>query len=150
MLYFRVVVKILKRKKNIKNNAAIGQFGILLNKNSSSALAKVIPHNNRILVNHFNGNLATTSIAHYAPIKGDNEATDHYEQLTNITRTIPNQDVFLVIGDCNAHFCPEDTLYIFQEKANNNGELVLDYSQEADLMIASSIFQKKWGKLFHK
>ena len=120
----------------------------MLNKSSANALAEVEPHGKITLVADFNGNPSTTVIVHYAPIEGDNEASEHYEQLANITRTIPKHNVLLVIGDCNAHLGPEDALYTFHQRTNNNGKLLLSYSQEANLVIANSRFQKKPGKLF--
>ena len=53
------------------NNAAIGGPGLLLNKSSSTSLAKVISYNNRLQVTHFNRNPAFAVTAH----EGDNEAT---------------------------------------------------------------------------
>ena len=50
-------------------------------------------------------------------MEGDEDTIDHYEQLSGITGTIPKHDVFLLIGDCNTHLGPEDTLYTFHETA---------------------------------
>ena len=130
------------------NSTPIGGIGLLLNRTSSASLAEIKLYNSRILVVHFNGNPATTIIVHYAPVEGDEDATDHYEQLSDITRAIPKHNVLLVIGDCNAHVGPEDALYNFHEKTNDNGKLLLDYSFEANLIIANTRFQKKRGKLF--
>ena len=120
----------------------------MLNKSSANALAEVEPDGKRILVAHFDGNLLTTVIVHYGPIEGDKEASEHYEQLANITRTVPKNNVLLVIGDCNAHLGLEDALYTFHQGTNNNGKLLLSYSQEANLVIANSRFQKNPGKPF--
>ena len=83
----------------------------------------------------------------YSGYSGYEDAIDHYEQFSDITRTIPKHDVLLVIGDCNAHLGPENALYTFHDKSNNNGKL-LDYSIETNLIIANTRFQKKRGKLF--
>ena len=136
------------------NNTPIGSISLLLNRTSSASLAEIKPYNSRILVVHFNGNPATTIIVHYAPVEGDEDAIDHDEQLSDIIRTIPKH-VLLVIGDCNAHLGPEDALYIFHDKTNDKNKnqklkpkLILDYSIEANLIIANTRFQKKRGKLF--
>ena len=71
------------------NNAPIGGIGLLLNRTSSASLVEIKPYNSRILVVHFNGNPATTIIVHYAPVEGDEDAIDHYEELSDITSTIP-------------------------------------------------------------
>ena len=73
------------------NNTPIGGIGLLLNRTSSVSLAEIKPYNSRILVAHFNGNPATTIIVHYAPVEGDEDAIDQYEQLNEITRAIPKQ-----------------------------------------------------------
>ena len=130
------------------NKTPIGGVGLLLNRTPSASLAEIKSYNCRILVVHFNGNPANTIIVHYAPVEGDEDAIDHYEQLCDITRTIPKHNVLLVIGDCNAHLGPEDALYTFHDKTSDNGKLLLDYFIEANLIIANTRFQKKRGKLF--
>ena len=130
------------------NNTPIGGIGLLLNRRSSASLAEIKPYNSRILVVHFNGNPATTIIVHYAPVEGNEDAIDHYEQLSGITRTIPKHNVLLVIGDSKAHLGPEDALYTFHDKTSDNGKLLLDYSTEANLIIVNTRFQKKRGKIF--
>ena len=130
------------------NNTPIGGIGLLLNRRSSASLAEIKPYNSRILVVHFNGNTATTIIVHYAPVEGNEDAIDHYEQLSGITRTIPKHNVLLVIGDSKAHLGPEDALYTFHDKTSDNGKLLLDYSTEANLIIVNTRFQKKRGKIF--
>ena len=130
------------------NNKPIAAIGLLLNRTSSASLTEIKSYNSRILVVHFNGIPATTIIVDYAPVEGDEDAIDHYEQLSDITRTIPKHNVLLVIGDCNAHLGPEDTLYTFHQKTNNNGKLLLDYSIETNLIIANTKFQEKRGKSF--
>ena len=126
----------------------MGGIGLLLHRTSSASLAEIKPYNSRVLVAHFNGNPATTIIEHYAPVEGDEDAIDHYKELSDITRIIPKRNVLLVIGDCNAHLGSEDALYTFNDKTNNNGKLLLDYFIETNLIIASTRFQKKRGKIF--
>ena len=99
------------------NNAPIGGIELLLNSTSSASLAEIKPYNSRILVAHFNGNPPATIIVHYAPVEGDEDTIDQYEQLSDITGTIPKHDVLLVIGDGNAYLGPEGTLYTFHETA---------------------------------
>ena len=125
------------------NNTPIGGIGLLLNRTSSASLAEIKPSNG-----NGNGNPAATIIVHYAPVEVDEDAIDHYEQLSDITHTIPKHNVLLVISDCNAHLGPEDALYTFHDKTNDNGKLLLDYAIEVNLIIANTRFQKKRGKLF--
>ena len=124
------------------NNTPIGGIGLLLKRTSPASLAQIKPYNSRTLVVHFNGNPATTII------EVDEDAIDHYEQLSDITRTISIHNVLLVTGDCNAYLGPKDALYTFHDKTNDNGKLLLDYSIGANLIIANTRFQKKRGKLF--
>ena len=121
------------------NNTRIGGIRLLLN-GTSTSLVEIKPYSSRILVVHFNGNSATTIIVHYAPVEGDEDAIDHYEQLSDITRTIPKHTLLLGKGDCNARLGPEDALYTFHDKTNDNGKLLLDYSIEANPIIANTRF----------
>ena len=100
------------------NNTPIDGIGLLLNRTSSESLAEIKPYNSHILVVHFNGNSAAAIIVHYAPVEGDEDAIDQYEQLSGITRTIPKHHVSLLIADCNAHFGPEDALYTLYDKTD--------------------------------
>ena len=126
------------------NNAYLG---LLINRTPSAALAEVKPYNSRILVTHSNGNPATTIIIHYPPAEGTTKAVDHHERLSVITRTVPKQNVLLVIGDCNAHLSPEEALYNFHDRRNNIGKLI-GYSLETNLIIANNRFPKKREKTF--
>ena len=125
------------------NNTPIDGIGLLLNRTSSESLAEIKPYNSHILVAHFNGNSAATIIVHYAPVEGDEDAIDQYEQLSGITRTIPKHNVLLLIGDCNAHLGPEDALYTFYDKTDKNGKLLLDYFIETNLIITNTRYHKK-------
>ena len=70
--------------------------------------------------------------------------------MTNsVTLLAPSQNnVLLVIGDCNAHLGPANALYTFHDKTNDDGKLLLDHSTETNLITANTRFQKKRGKLF--
>ena len=125
------------------NNTPIDGIGLLLNRTSSVSLAEIKPYNSHILVAHFNGNSAATIIVHYAPVEGDEDAIDQYEQLSGITRTIPKHNVLLLIGDCNAHLGPEDALYTSYDKTDKNGKLLLDYFIETNFIIANTRHHKK-------
>ena len=98
------------------NNAPIRGLRLLINGTSSAALAEIKPYNSLILAAHFNGHPATTVIVHYAPVEGTPEAIDHYEHLSDITRTVPKHNVLLVIGDCNTHLCPKNETYTFHDR----------------------------------
>ena len=123
-------------------------LGLLINQPPSAALAKIKPYSSRIVVTHSNGNPAITIIIHYPPVEGATKAVDHHEHLSVITRTVPKQNVLLVIGDCNAHLSPEEALYNFHDRTNNNGKFLLDYSLETNLIITNNRSPKKQEKTF--
>ncbi|MEM7019132.1 MAG: hypothetical protein AAF512_17545 [Pseudomonadota bacterium] len=52
------------------NGASSGGVGLLVSKTTESALAGIIPFNERIIIAHFNGNPMTTVIVHYSPTEG--------------------------------------------------------------------------------
>ena len=103
----------------------------------------MIKWNNRILIVNFDGNPNTSIITHYSPCEGSETAESHYADLTNATTSILKHNFLIFMGDFNAHLAstPENK-YTYHDKINLNGQLLYDYAQEADLLIANSHFRK--------
>ena len=78
---------------------------------------------------------------------------DHMEKQNNIHNNIHyqnanNDPIGLLalsqnIMSCNSHLGPENALYTFHDRTNNNRKLLLSYSLEVNLIIANIRFQKK-------
>ena len=115
---------------------------------ATDALAELIPFNNRVLIANFGGNPETAVTIHYAPCEGGEDAEECYNNLENAAPSMPKHNMILVAGDCNAHLGSEDALYSFHKETNKNGELLIDFALENNLMITNTRFYKKQGKLW--
>ena len=111
-------------------------------------LSDVRQHSERILIADFNGNPRTTVITHYAPVEGSPESEEHFKSLAVAIKSIPKHNLLMVIGDCNAHIGPQDAQYTFHSETNINGQHLIDLTQETNLVITNTCFQKKPGKLW--
>ena len=55
----------------------------------------------------------------------------------------------LKIGNFNSHVGTNDTFkFAYHRNNNQNGRLLIDYSQETSMMIANTFFRKRTGKLW--
>ena len=130
------------------SNSPVGGVGILVNKSVESALGSVQKWNDRILVAEFNGNPNTTIIVHYSPCEGSPDAEEHYNNLNSVVSSIPKHNVLLVVGDFNAHIGKTHRQYTYHDTTNKNGQLVIDFAEEADMIITNTNYKKKPGKLW--
>ena len=130
------------------SNSPVGGVGILVNKSVESALGSVQKWNERILVAEFNGNPNTTIIVHYAPCEGSPDAEEHFNNLNEVTASIPKHNVLLVVGDFNGHIGKTHEQYTYHNTTNKNGQHVIDFAEEADMFITNTNFRKKCGKLW--
>ena len=53
-----------------------------------------------------------------------------------------------VASDFNAQIGPEDAVFTFNHATNRNGELLVDYAEEFQLMVANNNFMKPAAKLW--
>ena len=132
------------------NNASAGGVGIIVNRNAECNLAEIIKFNDRILIAHFNGNPATSIIVHYSPCEGASDAEEHYEHLTAATASVPKHNTILVLGDFNAHLGSSHSSapFSYHNDTNKNGQLLIDYLQESNMMVGNTNFRKKHSKLW--
>ncbi|XP_060754232.1 uncharacterized protein LOC132865717 [Neoarius graeffei] len=130
--------------------AAVGGVGILLSSKASSSLAKVTPNTERIFTASFQGHPATAIIVTYCPTNTADEdiVKAHYDDLVRAIEAIPDHNLLLVVGDFNARIRPEDDKFTFHKETNRNGRQLLDLASEKDLVISSTYFRKKAGKLW--
>ncbi|KAI8484256.1 hypothetical protein Bbelb_380410 [Branchiostoma belcheri] len=130
--------------------AAVGGVGIMLGSTASSSLAKVTKYTERILTASFQGNPVASIIVTYCPTNTADEDTvkAHYEDLARAIEAIPAHNLLLVIGDFNARIGDQDAKFAFHKETNRNGRLLLDLANEKDLVVSSTDFCKKAGKLW--
>ena len=120
----------------------------MINKRVSNVLSEVIKWNERIIIATFEGNPKTTIIVHYSPVEGDNEAEQHYNQLSSAVKQVLEQNILIVLGDFNAQLDKNLAKYPYHETSNTNGKLVNNFIQESNLFFANAHFQKKSANLW--
>ena len=126
------------------NAASAGGVGVFVNNHAEKALAEIKSINSRIMAVVFSGNPNTTVVVNYAPVEGSEEENEHYEALTNVINDIPKHHVIIECGDYNAHLGEEKSVrYIFHERTNNNGKLLLEHATECDLHTAIQKDERK-------
>ena len=120
----------------------------MINKKASNVLSEVIKWNERIIIATFEGNPKTTITFHYLPVEGDDEAEQHYNQLSSAVKQVPKHNILIVLGDFNAHLDKNLAKYSYHGTSNANGKLVNNFIQESNLFVANASFQKKPAKLW--
>ena len=120
----------------------------MINKRASNVLSEVIKWNERIIIATFEGNPKTTITVHYLAVAGDDEAEQHYNQLSSAVKQVPKHNILIVLGDFNAHLDKNLAKYSYHETTNANGKLVNNFIQESNLFVANASFQKKPAKLW--
>ena len=79
----------------------------------------------------------------YAPQEGTKDAIEQYDKLTDSINQIPKHNILLVLGDFNAHIGNNDGNFTFHKNTNNNGQLLVNLSQECKMQITNVKFQKR-------
>ena len=52
------------------------------------------------------------------------------------------------MGDFNAHIGSHQAKFTYHSDTNKNGQLTIDFAEEANMLMANTHFQKKTGKLW--
>ncbi|XP_072049998.1 uncharacterized protein [Amphiura filiformis] len=130
--------------------AAVGGVGVLLSNFARKVLVSVCYISPRILKVTLNGNPQTTIIVTYSPtnVADEDDVTDFYNQLTKATREVPAHNFLIVIGDFNARVGQDIAKFSYHKTTNRNGELMLDYTLENNLVVTNTTFQKRATKLW--
>ena len=130
--------------------AAIGGVGIMLGQRSRKSFLNVKSVSNRILIANFKGTPATTVITVYSPTNVEKEEVvdKFYDDLREAIKTVPAHNVTLIIGDLNARVGKDDGKFPYHAETNRNGEKLVDFAQETNLVICNTIFQKRLSKLW--
>lgn len=92
--------------------------------------------------------------AAYSQTKGDRNvsAKEFHEEVCRTADTTPTDNILIVLGDPNAHPSKEknseDPCLYFHNNTNQNGKLLRDTQQEANLMATNPGFVKNTGKMW--
>ena len=97
----------------------------------------------RILQATLSRNPKTTIIVTYSPtnVSDEEEVKDHYKALNAATKYVPAYNVLIVAEDFNARIGLDDVKYSHHQSTNRNGEFLLEFTQENNLVITNT-FQK--------
>ena len=74
------------------NNTSSGDVGLIINRRTKSALAKVESWKKRTFVANFNGNFALTIV-----VEGSNKAEEHYNLLAATVKEVPKHNILVVM-----------------------------------------------------
>ena len=130
-------------------NATIGGVGLLLSPRAQNNLLPVEKISSRILVAEFNSNPINTFIACYSPTNCSVESeVDDYSELKSVVENIPAHNFVSIAGDFNAKVGTPDVLFSYNSSTNRNGEKLLDFADEFQLMISNTKFMKPSKKLW--
>ncbi|XP_072016984.1 uncharacterized protein [Amphiura filiformis] len=115
-----------------KIGASIGGVGILLSSSAKRAM------------------LSTTIITTYSPtnVSDEEDVEEHYKQLNAATKSVPAHNVLIIAGDFNARIGLDDAKFAYHQNTNRNGDFLLEFAQENNLIITNTTFQKKKSKLW--
>ena len=129
--------------------AAVGGVGVL-GPFARKVLVSVCYISPRIMKVTLNGNPVTTIIVTYAPtnVTNDDEIESYFNSLNEATKVVPAHNFMIVMGDFNARIGKDSAKFTYYEITNRNGEHLLEYTLENNLIITNTTFQKKASKLW--
>ena len=130
--------------------ASTGRVGVLLSPFASKTMISIEKISDRILQVMFNGNPKTTIIVTYSPtnVTDEDKVVDYFNELSETTKSIPAHNFLIVAGDFNSRIGLDNANFAYHELTNRNGELMLEFAQENNLIISNTTFQKKAAKLW--
>ena len=104
---------------------------------------------------HFQGKPFSIAIIQvYAPTSNAEEAEveQFYEDLQDLLELTPPKDVLFIIGDWTAKAgsqeIPEVTGKLGLAEQNEAGQRLTEFCQENPLVIANTLFQQHWKRLY--
>ena len=128
---------------------------IIINKRVRNAVFGCNLNNDRMVSVHFQGKpFSITVIQVYAPTSNAEEAEAEwfYEDLQDLLDLTPSKDVLFIIADWNAKVgsqeIPEVTGKFGLAEQNEAGQRLTEFCQENPLVIANTLFQQHWKRLY--
>ena len=131
-------------------NSTIGGVGFLLSPKASSNLLHVEKISDNIIIAEFSSNPKTTLICCYSPhnTRPESEVDDFYHKLRSVASDVPAHNLLLFLGDFNAKLGPTDALFTYNNLTNRNGEKMLDFMTEFELVATNTRFMNSRNKLW--
>ena len=123
----------------------MGGVGVLLSPFANKTMISIKKISDRTLQVTFNGNSKTTVIVTYSPtnVISEDEVTDYFNELNETVKSIPAHNFLTTVGDFNSRIGLDNAKFAYHEQTNRNGELMLEFVQENNLVITNTTFQKK-------
>lgn len=132
-----------------RNNcgASVRGVGIAIKSKLLPSLISVKKVNERIIVATFRGNPKTVVISCYSPhnSRPEEEVVTFYKKLSDVIEDIPLHNMLFIGGDMNAQITKRFSLH---STSNRNGLLLNEFTEQHNLVIGNSSFQKSLGKLW--
>ena len=131
------------------NNATIRGVGFILSPKGYQSLNKIESINPRILIASFNGNPSTDIICCYSPtnVAEEDSVKEFYAELSELVKSIPKHNLVIIGGDFNGQIGKSESgNRSFHLSTNRNGEYLLDFSAECDLINLNLQYTKRSGK----
>ena len=118
---------------------------------ASDKLLSIEPISYRILLfESKDGNPKTTLVCVYNPTNSSSleEIEDFYTTLRTTIEQVTLHNFLFIAGDINAKLGSHEARFSFNSKTNRNGEILIDFIQEFNLLISNAHFMKPKGQLW--
>ena len=104
----------------------------------------------QILVAEFQSNPKKIVISCYCPhnARPEEDADTFYHGLRSVLSRVPAHNFLSLLGDFNARLGPEDALFTYNLETNRNGEKLVDFMEEFNLVASNTRFMKLLCKLW--
>ena len=131
-------------------NATHGGVGILLSPKACSNLINIEKITPRIIIAEFTSNPVTTVIGCYSPhnARPEEEVDEFYEDLKKVVEDVPAHNLLTICGDFNAKIGHDEAPFTYHQLTNRNGEKLLEFTQEFNLINTNTRFMNKPSKLW--
>ncbi|XP_066924271.1 uncharacterized protein [Clytia hemisphaerica] len=133
--------------KRNDQGAAIHGVGIAINSKLLPILLSVKKINERIVIATFQGNPKTVIISCYSPHNSlpEEMVSDFYDDLCHIVDMIPPHHMLIIGGDMNAR---TNNRFSWHTITDRNGVFLQDFTNQFNLIIGNTSFQKPTAKLW--
>uniref|UniRef100_A0A8D8VC16 Craniofacial development protein 2 n=1 Tax=Cacopsylla melanoneura TaxID=428564 RepID=A0A8D8VC16_9HEMI len=138
------------------NDTAEYGVGIILEKRIAHCVTNFVPVSERILLIQINARPVNINIiqiyAYTTECKDEDLIEKFYEQITDLTKTIPKHEMLLIMGDFNAKIgkgrIGEHIGNFGLGERNDRGERLSMFAVEQDLIVTNTFFQHHPRRLY--
>ena len=130
-----------------RQGAEVGGVGVVVKCALLQNLVSVTMITDRIIHALFKGNPKTLVILCYSPtnISDEKDVVEFYESLNQTVLHIPSHTCLVIGGDFNAQI---SNGFSYHSNTNRNGQLLLDFIHEHNLLMTNTLFCKPKSRLW--